>query len=105
MRVKYVQNYSLKGRVFATLELENQFLLEWETHVADKRIHGTTKRQVAAAFADEERSALAPLVLERFPCFHVGQRKANRDGHVEMANSYYSAPGRVPGTYGVGPLE
>lgn len=89
--VKYVKNNALKGRFFASLEHENQFLLEWETNVADKRIHGTTKRQVAAAFADE-RAALLPVPLERFPCFHEGQRKVNRDGHVEVAKAYYSVP-------------
>jgi len=90
--VKYVKNNGLKGRVFASLELQNQFLLEWETSVADTRIHGTTKRQVAAAFAEQECSALLPRPLERFPCFHEGQRKVNRDGHVEVAKAYYSAP-------------
>jgi hypothetical protein len=89
--VKYVKNNALKGRSFASLEQENQFLLEWETSVADTRIHGTTKRQVAAAFADE-RAALLPVPLERFPCFHEGQRKVNRDGHVEVAKAYYSVP-------------
>lgn len=90
--VKYVKNNALKGRVFENLELENQFLLEWETNVADTRIHGTTKRQVAAAFALAERAALLPCPLERFPCFHEGQRKVNRDGHVEVAKAYYSVP-------------
>jgi transposase len=89
--VKYVKNNALKGRSFASLEQENQFLLEWETSVADKRIHGTTKRQVAATFADE-RPVLLVLPLERFPCFHEGQRKVNRDGHVEVAKAYYSVP-------------
>jgi transposase len=90
--VKYVKNNALKGRSFRSLEHENQFLLAWETSVADKRIHGTTKRQVATAFADVERAALLPRPLERFPCFHEGQRKVNRDGHVEVAKAYYSAP-------------
>jgi transposase len=89
--VKYVKNNALKGRTFTSLELQNQFLLEWEMRVADKRIHGTTKRQVAVAFA-AERPALLPLTLERFPCFHEGQRKVNRDGHIEVAKAYYSAP-------------
>jgi transposase len=89
--VKYVKNNALKGRSFTSLEHENRFLLEWETNVADTRIHGTTKRQVAAAFA-AERAALLPVPLERFPCFHEGQRKVNRDGHVEVAKAYYSAP-------------
>ena len=34
--------------LFTSLEEENEFLLHWETNVADTRIHGTTKRQVAA---------------------------------------------------------
>jgi hypothetical protein len=37
----------------------------WEERWADTRIHGTTKRQVAAVFA-EERPALLPLPLEPF---------------------------------------
>ena len=30
--------------------------------------------------------------MERFPFFHEGRRKVNRDGHVEVAKAYYSAP-------------
>jgi len=32
------------------------------------------------------------LPVERFPCFREAQRTVNRDGHVEVAKSYYSAP-------------
>ena len=60
--------------------------------VADTRIHGTTKQQVGKLFAEVERAALLPLPPERFPCFHEAQRKVNRDGHVEVAKAYYSAP-------------
>src|SRR5690348_17349930 len=45
--VKYVKNNGLKGRTFTDVEDENRFLLDWEENVADRRIHGTTKRQVA----------------------------------------------------------
>jgi transposase len=41
--VKYGQNNALKGRQFESLARQNQFLLEWESQVADQRIHGTTK--------------------------------------------------------------
>jgi hypothetical protein len=37
----------------------------WEAQWADTRIHGTTKRQVSAMFA-EEKPALLPLPLEPF---------------------------------------
>jgi transposase len=90
--VKYVKNNALKGRKFTDLEEENRFLLDWEQGVADRRIHGTTKRQVATVFQESERPALLPLPGERFPCFQEARRKVNRDGHVEVAKAYYSVP-------------
>lgn len=90
--VKYVKNNALKGRTFASLEEQNQFLQDWEEHIADTRIHGTTKRQVGKVFEEVERSALGPLPRDRFAYFHEARRKVNRDGHVEVAKAYYSAP-------------
>ena len=90
--VKYVKNNALKARRFVSLEEENRCLANWERTVADTRIHGTTKRQVNLVFEQAERVALRPLPQERFPCFHEGKRKVNRDGHVEVAKAYYSAP-------------
>ena len=89
--VKYVKRNALKAREFESIEAENRFLADWETNVADTRIHGTTKRQVRKVFA-EERPSLLALPIERFPCFREAQRKVNRDGHVEVAKAYYSAP-------------
>ena len=90
--VGYVQDNSLKGRVFASLEEQNEHLLQWETTIADTRIHGTTRKQVAQVFEDQERAALQALPRERFPCFQEGQRKVSCDGHVAVAKSYYSVP-------------
>jgi len=90
--VGYVQDNGLKGREFASLEAENGHLLDWETNVADKRIHGTTRKQVGKVFAEVERQALLPLPIERFPFFHEAQRKVYRDGHIEVAKAYYSVP-------------
>jgi transposase len=90
--VGYVKKNALKGRTFTTLEEENQFLRHWEETVADTRLHGTTRKQVGKLFAEVERPALQPLPPDRFPCFHEGQRSVNRDGHVEVARAYYSAP-------------
>lgn len=90
--VAYVQDNALKGRVFPSLHEQNEYLLHWETTIADKRIHGTTRRQVAKVFAEQERAALQPLPRERFPCFQEAQRKVSRDGHVAVAKAYYSVP-------------
>jgi transposase len=90
--VKYVKNNGLKGHQFSSLDAENKHLLDWEDRVADTRLHGTTKQQVRQRFEQLERPVLKPLPIERFPFFHEGRRSVNRDGHVEVAKSYYSAP-------------
>lgn len=90
--VGYVKKNALKGRTFQSLQEENQCLRRWEETVADTRVHGTTRKQVGKLFLEVERASLQPLPLERFPFFHEGQRNVNRDGHVEVARAYYSAP-------------
>jgi hypothetical protein len=90
--VGYAQSNALKGRTFASLAEQNRFLADWETTVADTRIHGTTRRQVNKLFTEVERVALLPLPATRFPFFHEAERIVNRDGHVEVAKAYYSAP-------------
>jgi transposase len=89
--VKYVKNNALKGRKFHSLAEENDFLLDWETHVADTRIHGTTKQQVCRLFPLDQ-AALLKLPIDRFAFFHEARRAVHRDGHVEVDKAYYSAP-------------
>jgi transposase len=90
--IGYVKDNGLKGHVFTTLAEQNEHLLRWETTVADRRIHGTTKRQVGEVFEAIERPVLRPLPPARFPSFTEGQRIVSRDGHVEVAKAYYSVP-------------
>lgn len=90
--VGYVQDNGLKGHDFTSLEAQNQHLARWEATVADTRIHGTTKRHVGQVFREVEQPALLPLPTERFPFFHEAPRKVSRDGHIEVAKAYYSAP-------------
>ena len=90
--IDYVQENALKGRRFGTLEDQNRYLREWEAQVADTRIHGTTRQHVGRVFREVEQPALRPLPTERLSNFHEAQRSVNRDGHVEVAKAYYSAP-------------
>jgi len=89
--VKYAQDNALKGRRFSSLQEQNEFLLRWEENVADKRIHGTVKRQVEAMFEDE-KPFLRPLPATLFPAFEEVKRKVHRDGHVEVVKAFYSVP-------------
>jgi len=90
--VKYVKRNALAGRTFTSLLQQNDFLLDWETRIADTRIHGTTKQQVAKRFEESERPALIPLPSDRFPFFHESRRAVHRDGHIEVDKAYYSVP-------------
>jgi hypothetical protein len=81
----------LKGQRFESLEEAQAYLDQWEERWADTRIHGTTKRQVAAMFA-EERPSLLPLPLEPFRYYQYGEGTVHLDGCVEVEAAYYSAP-------------
>ena len=89
--VGHAQKTPLKGLRFETLEAAQAYLDRWETHWADTRIHGTTKRQVAVMFA-EERPALGPLPVEPFRYYRFGDRTVHLDGCVEVEGAYYGAP-------------
>jgi transposase len=89
--IKYLKSNALKGRTFASLAEENTFLAHWESTVADRRIHGTTRKQVAALFS-EEKKALLPLPTDLFACFSEAKRTVHRDSYVEVAKAYYHVP-------------
>ena len=89
--VGHAKNTPLKGQRFETLVEAQAYLDRWEEHWADTRIHGTTKRQVAAMFA-EEKPTLLPLPVEPFRYYQYGERAVHMDGCVEVEAAYYSAP-------------
>lgn len=89
--VGHAQKTPLRGLRFETLEEAQAYLDRWETRWADTRIHGTTKRQVAVMFA-EEQPALGPLPIEPFRYYRYGDRTVHLDGCVEVEAAYYGAP-------------
>jgi transposase len=89
--VGHAQKTPLKGLRFESLDEAQAYLDHWEQRWADTRIHGTTKRQVAAMFA-EEKPTLLPLPLEPFRYYQYGERIVHLDGCVEVEAAYYGAP-------------
>jgi transposase len=89
--IGHTQKTPLQGMRFETLDEAQTYLDRWETRWADTRIHGTTKRQVAEMFA-EEQPALGPLPLEPFRYYRFGVRTVHLDGCVEVDAAYYGAP-------------
>jgi transposase len=95
--VKYVKNNALKGKSFGSLAEVNEHLRWWLENVADKRIHGTTKRQVGVHFEEVEKPALKALPDGLFPCFEEAPRKVHRDSYVEVKGAYYEVPAQYIG--------
>jgi hypothetical protein len=89
--VAYVRNNGLKAHRFGSLAQENLFLGQWEEKIADQRIHGTTRKQVAACF-EVERPHLQPLPPSLFPAYQEARRSVHQDGYVAVAKAYYEAP-------------
>jgi transposase len=89
--IQYLKDNALSGHKFTSLNALNAHLRQWESAVADTRIHGTTRRQVSAMF-EEERKALRPLPLDLFPAYQEARRVVGRDGFVEVCRAYYEAP-------------
>jgi transposase len=89
--IGHTQKTPLRGLRFETLDAAQAYLDRWSERWADTRIHGTTKRQVAAMFA-EEKPALGVLPVEPFRYYHYGTRTVHLDGCVEVEAAYYSAP-------------
>jgi len=95
--VKYVKNNALKGKRFDSLAEVNKHLRWWMSNVADKRIHGTTKRQVGTHFEQAEKQALKPLPGSLFPCYEEAPRRVHRDSYVEVKGAYYHVPTEYAG--------
>ena len=89
--IGFAQKTPLAGMYFESMEEAQRYLDHWTERWADTRIHGTTKRQVAAMFA-EERPALLPLPTEPFRYYQHGLRVVHLDGCIEVAKAYYTTP-------------
>jgi len=88
--VRHAQQ-KVRGLRFESIEQAQTYLDRWERRWADTRIHGTTKRQVAAMYAEEKPQLLA-LPVEPFRYYAHGTRTVHLDGAVEIEGAYYHAP-------------
>lgn len=89
--IAYVKSNALKGLRFTSLAAQNAHLLAWEKNVADTRLHGTTRRQVASAF-ELEKPHLQPLPAGLFVSYRESLRRVARDSSVQVDRAYYQVP-------------
>jgi hypothetical protein len=87
---RYIRQDFFEGRSFQNLEDLNRQLQDW-LEIANARVHGTTRRIVAEAFA-EEQSSLGPLPAIGFRALLKLERRITKDGMVSLDGNLYSVP-------------
>jgi transposase len=79
---------------FRNLDDLNAQLDEWLATIANVRVHGTTQKIVAEAFA-AERPELQALPATPFDALLKLERRVSHDGLVSIGGNYYSVPDRT----------
>jgi transposase len=88
---RYIREDFFLGRSFRNLEDLNTQFRQWLDQVANLRVHATTRRVVAAHFA-EECPKLQPLPAGPFQAVLRLERRISRDGMVSVGGNFYSVP-------------
>jgi transposase len=91
---RYIREDFFLGRSFRNMEHLNAELGLWLDTVANVRLHGTTNRIVAEAFA-AEKPELQALPAGPFDALIRLERRVSHDGLVAIGGNYYSVPDRT----------
>jgi transposase len=92
----YLEEDFLRGRTFASWDDLDRQVREWLDTVANVRLHGTTRRRVDEAYA-EEKPCLIALPAVAFPAERLETRKVQKDGYVPIDGSFYPVPAALVG--------
>lgn len=88
---RYVREDFFLAGEFDNLEHLNAEFRRWRSDVANRRCHGTTRRLVHEAFA-EERCALQALPAMAYASVLHVERRISRDGMISVNGNEYSVP-------------
>jgi transposase len=88
---RYIREDFFLARSFRNLDDLNGQLRHWLDTVANPRVHATTDRMVAEAFA-EEQPQLQPLPMVPFRSVLRLERRVSHEGMVSVGGNYYSVP-------------
>ena len=91
---RYIREDFFLGRSFRDMDDLNRQLADWLATVANVRLHGTTNRIVADAFAAEQPE-LQALPAGPFDALIKLERRVSHDGFVAIGGNYYSVPDRT----------
>jgi len=91
---RYIREDFFLGRSFRDMDDLNRQLADWLATVANVRLHGTTNRIVADAFAAEQPE-LQALQAGPLAALIKLERRVSHDGFVAIGGNYYSVPDRT----------
>ena len=91
---RYIREDFFLARSFRNLDDLNAQLADWLDTVANLRVHATTQRVIAEAFATE-RPALKPLPALPFRVVLKLERRVTHEGMVSIGGNLYSVPDRT----------
>lgn len=92
----YIEHNLLTGRTFRSLEHLNEVARWWLSEIADRRLHGTTKKSPAELHA-EELPHLLPLPTLEFDTAQVVYRVVDTEGTIQLVGNRYSVPWQLVG--------
>jgi transposase len=90
----YIRKDFFLARSFRNLDDLNDQLQDWLGSVANVRLHATTQKIVAEAFAAEQAD-LQPLPLTPLDALLKLERRVSHEGLVSVGGNYYSVPDRT----------
>jgi transposase len=93
---RYFEEDFLRARTFASWDELRAQLQDWLDTVANVRVHGTTRRRVDEAYA-EEQPCLIALPAVPYPAAREETRTVQKEGAIPVDGSYYPTPGQRPG--------
>ena len=92
----YLEKDLLRGSSFASFEDLNARAETWTTTIANRRVHGTTRRVPAEAFL-AERDFLVRLPDARFGVHEDSMRQVGPDATISIAGTLYPVPHPLAG--------
>ena len=92
--VPYVRESFFRGEPWRDLAHVQTSVRTWVCETAGRRIHGTTRQRPLEVFEQLERSALLPLVGERFDPPRWARCTVHPDHHISFGKALYSVPTR-----------
>jgi len=95
--VAYVKKNFFAGEDFICLQDCQERAIEWCSHVAGKRIHGTIRQKPIELFESLEKDKLAPYDGTRYDTPYLAYPVVHTDHHISFKKSLYSLPTKYIG--------